>query len=140
MPCTIPITMDEKTKLTAMAAQLRIGEYHRHVFLCIGDACCSSEAGAEAWNVLKDELKRRNLSLANGPCACYRTKVQCLRVCSGGPILVVYPEGTYYHGMTAERIPEFVQRHLVEGEPIEEWIFARNPLGGPNAKGTAGVE
>ncbi len=43
--------------------------------------------------------------------------------------MVVYPEGTWYHGMTADRIPEFVQRHLVEGKPVEEWIFARNPLG-----------
>jgi (2Fe-2S) ferredoxin len=31
--------------------------------------------------------------------------------------------------MSAERIPEFVQRHLVEGKPIEEWVFARNPIG-----------
>jgi len=30
--------------------------------------------------------------------------------------------------MTAERIPRFVQQHLIEGQPIEEWIFARNPL------------
>ena len=34
--------------------------------------------------------------------------------------------------MTADRIPRFVQEHLVEGKPIEEWIFARNPL--PNEK------
>ena len=54
--------------------------------------------------------------------------VHCLRFCQGGPIMVVYPEGTYYAGMTAERIPEFVERHLVEGRPIEERIFARNPL------------
>ena len=30
--------------------------------------------------------------------------------------------------MTAERIPRFVQEHLIDGKPIEEWIFARNPL------------
>lgn len=120
--------MDEKDKLREMAAKLLIGEYRRHVFLCIGDACCSNEVGAKAWDTLKDELKRRNLSLATGPAACYRTKVQCLRVCAGGPILVVYPEGTYYHGMTADRIPEFVEKHLVQNTPIEEWIFARNPL------------
>ncbi|QEL19540.1 (2Fe-2S) ferredoxin domain-containing protein [Limnoglobus roseus] len=120
--------MDEKDKLAEIAKKLLIGEYHRHVFLCIGEACCSAEAGAKAWDTLKDELKRRSLSLSTGPAACYRTKVQCLRVCAGGPILVVYPEGTYYHGMTAERIPEFVERHLVQGQPIEEWIFARNPL------------
>lgn len=125
---------DDKECLQKMAQQLKIGQYHRHVFLCIGDACCQPDVGEAAWKVLKDELKRRNLSLAEGPQACYRTKVQCLRVCSQGPIAVVYPEGTYYAGLTAERIPEFVQRHLVEGQPVEEWIFARNPL--PNSGST----
>ncbi|AMV26366.1 Ferredoxin, 2Fe-2S [Gemmata sp. SH-PL17] len=118
-------------KLTAVADKLLIGLFHRHVFLCLGEACCA-EIGADgaeaAWDKLKSELKDRQLSLATGPAACYRTKVGCLRVCAGGPIMVVYPEGTWYSGMTADRIPRFVQEHLVEGRPIEEWIFARNPL------------
>jgi (2Fe-2S) ferredoxin len=116
------------TCLAEMAAKLKIGEFHRHVFLCIGDACCSADAGQAAWDALKRELKDRNLSLAEGPLACYRSKVQCLRVCCNGPIAVVYPEGTWYAGLTADRIPRFVQDHLVDGRPIEEWIFARNPL------------
>src|SRR5687767_7646392 len=118
----------DKTKLKQIADNLLIGDYHRHVFLCIGEACCTKEEGQAAWDALKDELKTRNLSLATGPQACYRTKVGCLRVCSGGPVAVVYPEGTYYCGLTADRIPEFVQKHLVDGQPIDEWIFARNPL------------
>jgi (2Fe-2S) ferredoxin len=118
----------DKEKLKSVADNLLIGQYHRHVFLCIGDACCTAEEGAKAWEVLKDELKLLNLSLATGPNACYRTKVQCLRVCGGGPIAVVYPEGTWYCGMTAEKVPEFVEKHLVNNEPIEEMIFARNPL------------
>ena len=115
-------------KLARVADTLFIGAYQRHVFLCTGDKCCSAEVGFAAWDVLKAELKKRNLSLTTGPLATYRTKVTCLRVCSDGPILVVYPEGTWYHGMTAERIPRFVQEHLVGGKPVEEWIFARNPL------------
>lgn len=118
-------------KLKQIADNLLIGEFHRHVLLCVGDACCTAigKDGAQAaWDALKDELKARNLSLATGPLACYRTKVGCLRVCAGGPILVVYPEGLWYGGMTAERIKRFVQEHLIEGKPIEEWIFARNPL------------
>lgn len=114
--------------LKDVAQKLLIGHYHRHVFLCIGDDCCTSLQGEEAWEALKKELKQRNLSLAVGPQACYRSKVQCLRVCRGGPILVVYPEGTWYAGMTADRIPRFVTEHLIQGQPIEEWIFARNPL------------
>jgi (2Fe-2S) ferredoxin len=118
----------ERQRLARIASQLKIGAYHRHVFLCVGGNCCATEVGTAAWECLKGELKRRNLSLAEGPQACYRTKVDCLRVCTGGPILVVYPEGTWYMGMTAERIPRFVQEHLVEGRPIAEWIFASNPL------------
>jgi (2Fe-2S) ferredoxin len=43
--------------------------------------------------------------------------------------MVVYPEGVWYLGMSVERIPTFVLRHLKEGQPVEEWMFARNPLG-----------
>ncbi len=118
-------------KLSEIAEKLLIGQFHRHVFLCVGDACCAAigkDDAQAAWDALKDELKRRNLSLTTGPAACYRTKVSCMRICTGGPILVVYPEGTWYGGMTADRIPRFVQEHLIDGKPIEEWIFARNPL------------
>lgn len=121
-------------QLKPIAEKLLIGQYARHVFLCIGEQCCTAAEGERAWAVLKDELKRRNLSLATGPSACYRTKVQCLRVCQSGPLAVVYPDGTYYCGLTAERIPEFVEKHLVRNEPMEELIFARNPL--PNASTT----
>jgi len=113
---------------TEVAAKLGIGSYHRHVFLCAGDKCCTAEVGQAAWEVLKQELKDKNLSLSTGPNACYRTKATCLRICQGGPIVVVYPEGTWYQGMTADRIPLVVQQHLIEGRPIEEWVFARNPL------------
>ena len=122
-----------KADLAAIADKLLIGHFHRHVFLCIGETCCSKAAGEAAWDALKRELKDRNLSLAAGPAACYRTKVGCLRVCAGGPILVVYPEGTWYAGMTADRIPRFVDEHLVGGTVVEEWVFARNPLPNPPA-------
>lgn len=115
-------------KLEVIAEKLGIGHFHRHVFLCIGPDCCTSEMGEASWEMLKKLLKDLNLSLSRGPNECYRTKVQCLRVCTQGPIMVVYPEGTWYHGMTPERIPQFVQEHLVEGRPIREWIFAEHPL------------
>ena len=123
--------MDIQEQLKNTAAKLGLGQYHRHVFLCTGPKCCTPEDGVAAWEVLKKELKERGLTA--GPQACYRTKVGCLRICMHGPTMVVYPEGTWYHGMTAERIPEFVQKHLVEGNAIEAWIFARNPLGPPPA-------
>lgn len=115
-------------QLKDLAVSLKIGQYHRHIFLCIGPDCCSQDQGAQAWKKLKDELKARNLSLATGPSACYRSKVQCLRICKGGPILVVYPEGYWYGGMTQDRIERFIDQQILAGTPIDEWIFARNPL------------
>jgi (2Fe-2S) ferredoxin len=117
---------DRKEQLQTVAAKLGIGGYVRHVFLCTGPNCCTTEEGLAAWEELKKLLKEKNL--LTGERACYRTKVGCLRICTHGPTMVVYPEGTWYHGMTRERIPRFVQEHLIEGRPIEEWIFARNPL------------
>jgi (2Fe-2S) ferredoxin len=120
--------MSERTEqLVSVAARLGIGGYGRHVFLCTGPNCCTSENGLAAWEALKRELKDKGL--LSGERACYRTKVGCLRICVHGPTMVVYPDGTWYHGMTVERIPRFVQQHLIEGKPVEEWVFARNPLG-----------
>jgi (2Fe-2S) ferredoxin len=115
---------DQRWQLEMAAAKVGIGSYTRHVFLCTGPNCCTSEEGLAAWEVLKRELKEAGLP------TCYRTKVGCLRICCQGPILVVYPEGTWYHGMNAERIPQLVREHLKGGRPIDEWIFVRNPLGG----------
>jgi (2Fe-2S) ferredoxin len=120
---------DDREHLQSVAAKLGIGGYHRHVFLCTGPNCCTPETGLAAWEALKKTLKEHGLG--SGPSACYRTKVGCLRICCHGPTMVVYPEGTWYHGMTAERIPRFVQEHLEEGRPIREWVFADNPLPKP---------
>src|SRR5262245_56331395 len=117
---------DPREEVQAMAVKQGVGHYQRHVFLCTGPSCCTSEIGLEAWEKLKQELKDHGLT--TGPSACYRTKVGCLRICCHGPTMVVYPEGTWYHGMTADRIPRFVREHLVENRPIAEWIFAHNPL------------
>ena len=118
---------DEQEKLETVAAKLGIGAYHRHVFLCTGPKCCTPEEGTASWEKLKQTLKDEGLP--SGPNACYRTKVGCLRLCQDGPTMVVYPEGTWYRDMAAEKIPEFVRSHLRQGKPIPEWIFARNPLG-----------
>src|SRR5262245_44354017 len=120
--------MDEPIldQLRATAAKLGVGAYRRHVFLCTGPNCCTPEAGLAAWEALKQAHKEHGL--AAGPNACYRTKVGCLRICQHGPTAVVYPEGTWYHGLTADRIPQFVREHLVEGRPVAAWVFAGNPL------------
>jgi (2Fe-2S) ferredoxin len=115
-----------KQELQQVAGKLGVGQYSRHVLLCTGPSCCKPEEGTRAWEALKQAIKDHGLG--SGANACYRTKVGCLRICCHGPTMVVYPEGAWYHGMTAERIPQLVQQHLIEGKPVDEWVFAHNPL------------
>jgi (2Fe-2S) ferredoxin len=127
---------EPKEELQAAVDKHGIGGYHRHVFLCTGPSCCTPEVGLAAWETLKKELSDHQLG--TGPHACYRTKVGCLRICCHGPTMVVYPEGTWYHGMTTERIPRFVQEHLIEGRPVRDWVFANNPLGADSGSTVTG--
>jgi (2Fe-2S) ferredoxin len=54
-----------------------------------------------------------------------RTKAACLRVCTGGPWLVVYPEGIWYGGVTAEKFEVILQEHLLGGWAVEEWVYGK---------------
>ena len=93
----------------------------RHVFVCIGPECCQAEEGEALWEVMKQRIKQTGAKLM-------RTRAACLRVCTGGPWMVVYPEGVWYSQVTTDRFEVILQKHLLEGRPVEEWSVARNAL------------
>jgi (2Fe-2S) ferredoxin len=97
--------------------------YSRHVLLCIGGFCSPNRGGRALYGMLARLLEREGLLF--GPRRVKRGETPCLGVCIGGPILVVYPEGVWYDGVTPELLERIVVEHLRDGHAVEEAIFHR---------------
>ena len=96
-------------------------KYAHHVLVCTGGFCSPDRKGRALYSLLASLLQREGLLL--GPNRVKLGETQCLGVCAGGPIVVVYPEGIWYSHVTPELLERIVVEHLKDGRPVKEAVF-----------------
>ena len=103
-----------------------------HLLLCATPTkakCCDPKTGLATWNELKRLIKELGLENSDRPeGVVLRSKVDCLRICDKGPILVVWPDGIWYTDVTTEKIEVIINQHIIHHKPIHDWIHKTTPF------------
>ncbi len=88
-----------------------------HVLICGGTGCTSSHSD-EIRGALENEIAAKGLAEEIKV-----VQTGCFGLCALGPIMIVYPEGTFYHSVTVEDVPEIVEEHLLKGRPVSRIVY-----------------
>jgi len=104
-----------------MAREPQMAPYARHIFVCTGKYCDPEGKAQKLYRKLADKLGQ--LGNYQNPCRVKRGTTPCLGVCVGGPLLAVYPDGIWYHGVDEALLDRIIEEHLRNNQPVEEAIF-----------------
>ena len=100
--------------------------YGRQLFICNHGDCAPGEEAERLHRLVLERNRQQGLNKLRNPHRIKCTLADCLGVCQGGPIAVVYPDGTWYHGIDEAGLERIYREHLIEGRPVEALIFHRH--------------
>ncbi|MDR0587403.1 MAG: NAD(P)H-dependent oxidoreductase subunit E [Burkholderiales bacterium] len=99
--------------------------YTHHLFFCAneredGKKSCGNTLDADSfYKYAKDRVKAMNLA---NPKAVKVNRTGCLGRCDDAPMMVIYPEGTWYTYQTTEDIDEILSAHLMSGRKVDRLL------------------
>lgn len=126
-----------------MSEQPSMRSYGRHILICNHGDCAESDTAELLFRQVEQWNRDSGLNRLHNPHRVKCSLVDCLGVCQKGPILAVYPDGIWYHGVDNEKLARIYREHLIGGAPVEELIFHRlypsgqEPIYAPDARGDA---
>lgn len=98
-----------------------IAHYRRHLLVCTGPRCAADGQAQALFDSLGEKFKAAGLQ--EGELRVKRSRVSCFAACKGGPVVAVQPDGTWYYNVTPENMDRIIDRHLCQGQPVEDLVF-----------------
>ncbi len=96
-----------------------MGQYQTHVFVCTSGETCPTQGEVEKFvKYLRGEAVKAGLTTD-----VRINKAGCFSQCGHGPMMVVYPDDVWYHGVQESDLPEIFESHIRGGKPVERLVY-----------------
>jgi (2Fe-2S) ferredoxin len=96
-----------------------MGQYERHVFVCTSGDTCPSQGDVEKFV----KVLRAGVVGSGRQVEVRVNKAGCFSQCGHGPMIVVYPENVWYHGVQESDLKEILDSHIVGGKPVARLVY-----------------